>query len=159
MKNDSRAFRGLAWLLFVAVPLNAGYLWRVWSQIPPVLATHYDSSGHPRAWEPRGTVAFWFLGALAAIALIACLASYLTTPKAWVPSGYCWLALGGLYVIASAVCGTEKVFLNYEMYGVQYALPPHSRATFLVPDPFVFLVALITIAVLVGWRLWGWAQE
>jgi hypothetical protein len=52
---DSKLYRAMTALLWLALPLTGLQYWSVWDQLPTRMATHFGASGQPNGWMPRET--------------------------------------------------------------------------------------------------------
>ena len=52
---DSKPYRTMTALLWLALPLTALQYWMVWDQLPARMATHFGATGQPNGWMPRET--------------------------------------------------------------------------------------------------------
>ena len=52
---DSKLYRALTAMLWLALPLTALQYWSVWDQLPGRMATHFGAAGQPNGWMTRET--------------------------------------------------------------------------------------------------------
>ena len=52
---DSKLYRALTAMLWLALPLTALQYWSVWDQLPARMATHFGAAGQPNGWMTRET--------------------------------------------------------------------------------------------------------
>ena len=52
---ESKLYRALTAMLWLALPLTAVQYWSVWDQLPSRMATHFGAAGQPNGWMTRET--------------------------------------------------------------------------------------------------------
>ena len=62
VQMDSKLYRALTAILWLALPLTGLQYWSVWNQLPARMATHFGVSGQPNGWMPRETSLIFSLG-------------------------------------------------------------------------------------------------
>jgi Protein of unknown function (DUF1648) len=66
-RNLFRALTILLWAAPLAVALR---YWRVWNQLPPRIATHFDAAGHANGWMTREESFHFSVGFVAVLVLV-----------------------------------------------------------------------------------------
>ena len=56
---DSKSYRTMAALLWLALPLTAVQFWTVWNKLPARMASHFGAAGQPNGWMSRETLAIF----------------------------------------------------------------------------------------------------
>src|SRR5258708_8527726 len=76
---DSKSYRTMTALLWMALPLTVLQFWTVWNQLPARMASHFGAAGQPHGWVWRGALAIFFLALL----------TFLLAPFPWRPTRAC----------------------------------------------------------------------
>ena len=92
---DSKLYRALTAILWLALPLTGLQYWSVWNQLPARMATHFGVSGQPNGWMPRETSLIFSLG-LTFLLLVAFTWALTRVRK---PDALAWSLLAMLYVV------------------------------------------------------------
>jgi uncharacterized membrane protein len=58
---DSKLYRTMAALLWLALPLTAFQFWTVWNELPSRMASHFGAAGQPNGWMARETLVIFSL--------------------------------------------------------------------------------------------------
>ena len=97
---DSKPYRTMTALLWLALPLTAFQYWMVWDQLPARMATHFGAAGQPNGWMSRETLAIFSLVLLAF--LLATFTWALTRVRK--PDALAWSLLAMFYVVIGVLC-------------------------------------------------------
>jgi len=134
-KMDSKLYRGMTALLWLALPLTGLRYWRVWDQLPANMVTHFGAAGQPNGWMTRETSFIFAMGLT--FSLLVAFTWALT--RARQPDVLAWSLLAMLYVVIGALFSINAAVLNFNLY---------HRALNLVPAlAVIFIAAFAVIAV------------
>jgi hypothetical protein len=135
---DSKSYRTMTALLWLALPLTAFQFWRVWNELPARMASHFGAAGQPNGWMSReGLATFSVL-----------LLTFLLATFTWVlsrvhkPDVLAWSLLTMFYVVAGVLLSVNSAVLKFNLYGHPLNILPE-----LV---IVFVAAFVVISVAVG---------
>ena len=135
---DSKSYRTMATLLWLALPLTAFQFWRVWNELPARMASHFGAAGQPNGWMSRETLAIFFLVLL----------TFLLTTFTWAltrvrkPDALAWSLLAMFYVVAGVLLSVNSAVLKYNLYG---------RPLNILPElVVVFIAAFVVTGVALG---------
>ena len=95
---DSKLYRALTAMLWLALPLMALQYWSVWDQLPARMATHFGASGQPNGWMTRETSVIFALTVTTLV--LASLTWALTRIRK--PDVLAWSLLAMLYVVTGS---------------------------------------------------------
>jgi Protein of unknown function (DUF1648) len=132
---DSKLYRTMAALLWLALPLTAFQFWTVWNQLPGRMASHFGAAGRPNGWMSRETLAIFFLVLLTF--LLATFTWVLTRVRK--PDTLAWSLLAMFYVVVGVLLSVNSAVLKYNLYGHPLNILPE-----LV---IVFVAAFVVIGV------------
>ncbi|MGH9537876.1 MAG: DUF1648 domain-containing protein [Terriglobales bacterium] len=132
---DSRLYRAMTAVLWLAAPLTALHYWSVWDKLPARMATHFGLSGQPNGWMPRETALIF------AIALTV----FLLVVFTWVlvrmrkPDILAWSLLAMLFVMMGVVYSINAALLDYNLY--------HKPLNITIPMIALFVASCIVVAI------------
>jgi len=110
---ETKLYRAMTALLWLALPLTGLQYWSVWNQLPARMATHFAASGQPNGWMTR-QVSLVFVMGLTAI-LLATFSWALSRVRK--PDILAWSLLVMSCVILGALFNLNAAVLNYNIYG------------------------------------------
>ncbi len=142
---DSKLYRAMTALLWLALPLTGLQYWSVWDQLPTRMATHFGVSGQPNAWMARETSLMFAL----LVAVLVLLALTWTLTRVRKPDVLAWSLLAMLYVVMGALFTIHEAVLNYNIDGRPLNLFPALAVVFIA----AFAVTAIALATKRGVRL------
>ncbi|MGA9798502.1 MAG: DUF1648 domain-containing protein [Terriglobales bacterium] len=135
---DSKLYRAMTALLWLALPLTAFQFWTVWNRLPARTASHFGVAGQPNGWMSREALLIFSL-VLVAI-LLATFTWVLTRIRK--PDPLAWSLLAMFYVAIAVLLSVNSSVLNYNLY---------SRPLNIVPQMILVVVAaLVVIAIALG---------
>lgn len=132
---DSKSYRTITALLWLALPVVGLQFWMVWDQLPARMASHFGATGQPNGWMTRETLVIFFL------VLVATLLTTFTfaLTKIRKPDTLAWSLLAMFYVVIGVLVSVNSSVLAYNIHG---------RTLNIAPEMFVtFLATFIVIAV------------
>ena len=132
---DSKLYRALTAMLWLALPLTALQYWSVWDQLPGRMATHFGVAGQPNGWMTRETALFFAL--VVTTLLLASLTWALTRVRK--PDVLAWSLLAMLYVVMGALFSINRAVLDFNLHG---------RPLDIVPALAVVFIAAIAVTVI-----------
>jgi hypothetical protein len=135
---DSKLYRALTAMLWLALPLTALQYWSVWDQLPTRMATHFGASGQPNGWMKRDT-SLIFAMVVTAVILVAFTWALSRVRK---PDVLAWSLLGMLYVVVGVLFSINLAVLNYNLYGRPLNVVPALAVV------FIAAIALTAVALL-----------
>lgn len=136
---DSKLYRTITALLWLALPLNAFQYWRVWSHLPARLASHFGAAGQPNGWMSRETSVIFSLGLLA----------FLLITFTWVltrvrkPDALAWSLLAMFFVVIGVLLSVNASVLSYNLDGRPLNIVPEIVLTFVA----AFVVIAVALSV------------
>jgi hypothetical protein len=136
---DSKLYRALTAMLWLAVPLTALQYWPVWDQLPTRMATHFGASGQPNGWMTRDT-ALIFSVVVIVILLVAFTWALTRVRK---PDLLAWSLLAMLYVVIGVLFSVNAAVLNYNLHGTPLNIVPAISVVFVAAFA-VIAIALTT---------------
>ena len=136
---DSKLYRALTAILWLALPLTGLQYWSVWNQLPARMATHFGVSGQPNGWMPRETSLIFSLG-LTFLLLVAFTWALTRVRR---PDALAWSLLAMLYLVISVLFSINDGLLNYNISGAPLNIVPALVVLF-VAAVAVMVVALVT---------------
>src|ERR1700693_5169137 len=101
---DSKLYRPITALLWLAPPLTAFQFWTVWNQLPGRMASHFGAAGQPNGWMSRETLAIFFLVLLTF--LLATFTWALTRVRK--PDTLAWSLLAMFYVVVGVLLSVNS---------------------------------------------------
>ena len=110
---DSKLYRALTAMLWLALPLTALQYWSVWDQLPGRMATHFGVAGQPNGWMTRET-SLIFAMVVTTLVLVALTWALTRVRK---PDVLAWSLLAMLYVVMGALFSINVAVLNYNLHG------------------------------------------
>ncbi len=110
---DSKSYRTMTALLWLALPLTAFQFWRVWNELPARMGSHFGAAGQPNGWMSRETLAIFFLVLLTF--LLATFTWALTRVRK--PDALAWSLLAMFYVVVGVLLSVNSAVLKYNLYG------------------------------------------
>ena len=135
---DSKSYRTMTALLWMALPLTVLQFWTVWNQLPARMASHFGAAGQPNGWMSREALAIFFLVLL----------TFLLATFTWVltrvrnPDTLAWALLAMFYVVVGMLLSVNSAMLKYNLYGHPLNILPE-----LV---IVFIAAFVVVGVALG---------
>lgn len=117
---DSKLYRTITALLWLALPLTALQYWSVWDQLPARMATHFGATGQANGWMPRQAAVIFAIGLI--VFLLATFTWVLTRVRK--PDVLAWSLLAMLYVVIGVLFSINGAVLNYNIYGRPLNLIP-----------------------------------
>jgi uncharacterized membrane protein YciS (DUF1049 family) len=135
---DSKSYRTMTALLWLALPLTVFQFWTVWTQLPARMASHFGTAGQPNGWMSRETLVTFSLVLL--IFLLATFTWALTRVRK--PDALAWSLLAMFYVVVGVLVSVNSAVLKFNLYGHPLNILPE-----LV---IVFVAAFVVIGVAVG---------
>jgi hypothetical protein len=136
---DSKLYRVLTAMLWLALPLTALQYWSVWDQLPARMATHFGVSGQPNGWMARDTSLIF---ALVVTVLVLLSLSWALT-RFHQPDLLAWSLLAMLYVVMGALFSVNLAVLNYNLHGGPLNVVPALAVVFIAAIA-VTAIALVT---------------
>ena len=136
---ESKLYRALTAMLWLALPLTALQYWSVWDQLPARMATHFGASGQPNGWMTRDT-SLIFAMVVTTLVLVALTWALTRVRK---PDVLAWSLLAMLYVVMGALFSVNVAVLNYNLHGGPLNLVPALAVVFIAAIA-VTAVALVT---------------
>lgn len=107
------AFKGLAALMWIAVPASAALYALSWNQLPARIATHFNFANQPNGWMSReGSLIFFLIFA----ALMAGTATWVLS-RVSKPDPTAWVLLIFFYVILGVLIWAEYSVIAYNAAG------------------------------------------
>jgi uncharacterized membrane protein len=131
---DSKLYRALTAVLWLALPLTGLLYWSVWSQLPARMATHFGVSGQPNGWMPRETSLIFSLG----LTFLMLMTFSWALTRVRKPDALAWSLLAMLYLVIVVLFSINDGLLNYNIRGTPLNI---------VPALVVLFVAAITVMV------------
>ena len=131
---ESKLYRALTAMLWLALPLTAVQYWSVWDQLPSRMATHFGAAGQPNGWMTRET-SLIFAMVVTTLVLVALTWALTRVRK---PDVLAWSLLAMLYVVMGAMFSINVAMLNYNLHG---------RPLNIVPALAVVFIAAIAVTV------------
>ena len=129
---DSKLYRALTAMLWLALPLTGLQYWSVWNQLPARMATHFGASGQPNGWMMRDTSLIFAM--VVTIFVLVAFTWALTRVRR--PDVLAWSLLAMLYVVMGVLFSVNVAVLNYNLYG---------RPLNIIPALAVVFVAAIAL--------------
>ncbi len=136
---DSKLYRALTAMLWLALPLTALQYWSVWDQLPARMATHFGVSAQPNGWMARDTSLIF---ALVVTALVLLSLTWALT-RVHKPDVLAWSLLATFYVVMGALFSVNVAVLNYNLRGVPLNVVPALAVVFIAAIA-VTAIALVT---------------
>ena len=124
---DSKLYRALTAMLWLALPLTALQYWSVWDQLPGRMATHFGAAGQPNGWMTRET-SLIFAMVVTTLLLAALTWALIRVRK---PDLLAWSLLAMLYVVMGALFSINIAVLNYNLYGRPLNIVPALAVVFI----------------------------
>jgi hypothetical protein len=131
---DSKLYRALTAVLWLALPLTGLLYWSVWNQLPARMATHFGVSGQPNGWMPRETSLIFSLG----LTFLMLMTFTWALTRVRKPDALAWSLLAMLYLVIVVLFSINGGLLNYNISGTPLNI---------VPALVVLFVAAITVMV------------
>ncbi len=135
---DSKFYRTMTALLWLALPLTAFQFWTVWNQLPGRMASHFGATGQPNGWMSRETLVIFSLVLLTF--LLATFTWALTRVRK--PDALAWSLLAMFYVVIGVLVSVNSAVLKFNLYGHPLNILPE----FVI----VFVAAFVVIGVAFG---------
>jgi hypothetical protein len=110
---DSKLYRSITALLWLALPLTAFQYWSVWDQLPSRMATHFGATGQANGWMTR-QAAFTFAIGLTVFLLVTFTWALTRVRK---PDVLAWSLIAMLYVVINVLFSINAAVLNYNLNG------------------------------------------
>jgi Domain of unknown function (DUF1648) len=135
---DSKSYRTMTALLWMALPLTVLQFRTVWNQLPARMASHFGAAGQPNGWMSREALAIFFLVLLTFV--LATFTWVLTRVRN--PDTLAWALLAMFYVVVGVLLSVNSAMLKYNLYGHPLNILPE-----LV---IVFIAAFVVVGVALG---------
>ncbi len=135
---DSKSYRTMTALLWLALPLTAFQFWTVRNELPARMASHFGVAGQPNGWMLRETLAIFSLVLMAF--LLATFTWALTRVRK--PDALAWSLLAMFYVVMGVLVSVNSAVLKFNLYGHPLNILPELAV--------VFVAAFVVIGVAVG---------
>jgi len=129
---ESKPYRTMTALLWLALPLTAFQFWTVRNQLPARVASHFGVAGQPNGWMSREALVIFSLVLLTF--LLATFTWALTRVRR--PDALAWSLLAMFYVVVGVLLSVNSSVLSYNLYG---------RALNIVPAMVVVFVAVFAV--------------
>jgi hypothetical protein len=129
---DSKPYRTMTALLWLALPLTAFQFWTVWNQLPARMASHFGAAGQPNGWMSREALVIFSVVMLTF--LLATFTWVLTRVRR--PDALAWSLLTMFYVVVGVLLSVNSSVLSYNLYG---------RPLNIVPALVVVFVAVFAV--------------
>jgi hypothetical protein len=110
---DSKLYRAMTAMLWLALPLTGLQYWSVWDQLPTRMATHFGASGQPNGWMTRETSLIFAM--VVTVLVLVALTWALTRVRK--PDLLAWSLLAMLYVVIGVLFSINAAVLNYNLHG------------------------------------------
>ncbi len=123
---DSKLYRALTAMLWLALPLTALQYWSVWDQLPGRMATHFGVAGQPNGWMSRETSLIFAM----VVTTLVLVALTWTLTRVRKPDVLAWSLLAMLYVVMGALFNVNVAMLNYNLHGGPLNLLPALAVVF-----------------------------
>jgi len=123
---DSKLYRALTAMLWLALPLTALQYWSVWDQLPGRMATHFGVAGQPNGWMTRETSLIFAM----VVTTLVLVALTWTLTRVRKPDVLAWSLLAMLYVVMGALFSVNVAMLNYNLHGGPLNLLPALAVVF-----------------------------
>ena len=123
---DSKLYRALTPMLWLALPLTALQYWSVWDQLPGRMATHFGVAGQPNGWMTRETSLIFAM----VVTTLVLVALTWTLTRVRKPDVLAWSLLAMLYVVMGALFNVNVAMLNYNLHGGPLNLLPALAVVF-----------------------------
>jgi hypothetical protein len=124
---DSKAYRTITALLWLALPVIGLQYWMVWDQLPVRIASHFGPTGQPNGWMTRETSVIFSLVLVAS--LLATFTWALTRIRK--PDPLAWSLLAMFYVVMGVLVSVTSSVLDYNIHGRPLNIVPEMVVTFL----------------------------
>jgi hypothetical protein len=135
---ESKPYRTITALLWLALPVIGLQYWMVWDQLPARMASHFGAAGQPNGWMTRETSVIFSLVLLAFLLVTFTFA--LTRIRK--PDLLAWSLLAMFYVVIGVLVTVTSSVLDYNL---------HDRPLNIMPELVItFLAAFVVIAVALG---------
>jgi hypothetical protein len=123
---DSKLYRTITALLWLALPVTGLQYWSVWDQLPARMATHFGATGQANGWMTRQAAVIFAIG-LTVFLLVAFTWALTRIRK---PDVLAWSLLAMLYVVMGVLFSINGAVLNYNIYGRPLNLIPAIMVVF-----------------------------
>ena len=132
---DSKPYRIITALLWLALPVTGFQYWMVWDQLPARMASHFGAAGQPNGWMTRETSVIFSL-----VLLTFLLTTFtFTLTRIRKPDALAWSLLAMFYVVTGVLVSVTSSVLDYNL---------HDRPLNLMPELVItFLAAFVVVAV------------
>jgi hypothetical protein len=124
---DSKAYRTITALLWLALPVIGFQYWMSWDQLPVRIASHFGPTGQPNGWMTRETSVIFSLVLVAS--LLATFTWALTRIRK--PDALAWSLLAMFYVVVGVLVSVTSSVLDYNIHGRPLNIVPEMVVTFL----------------------------
>ncbi len=124
---DSKSYRTITALLWLALPVIGLQYWMVWDQLPVRIASHFGPTGQPNGWMTRETSVIFSLVLVAF--LLATFTWALTRIRK--PDALAWSLLAMFYVVIGVLVSVTSSVLDYNIHGRRLNIVPEMVVTFL----------------------------
>jgi hypothetical protein len=136
---ESKLYRALTAMLWLALPLTALQYWSVWDQLPGRMATHFGATGQPNGWTTRETSLIFAM----VVTTLVLVALTWTLTRVRQPDVLAWSLLAMLYVLMGALFSVNVAMLDHNLHGRPLNLLPTLAVVFMAAIA-VTVIALVT---------------
>jgi len=124
---ESKSYRIITALLWLALPAIGLQYWMVWDHLPARMASHFGAAGQPNGWMTRETSVIFSLVLL--VFLLATFTFVLTRIRK--PDALAWSLLSMFYVVTGVLVSVTSSVLDYNIRGRPLNIVPEMVVTFL----------------------------
>ena len=124
---ESKSYRIITALLWLALPAIGLQYWMVWDHLPARMASHFGAAGQPNGWMTRETSVIFSLVLL--VFLLATFTFVLTRIRK--PDALAWSLLAMFYVVTGVLVSVTSSVLDYNIRGRPLNIVPEMVVTFL----------------------------
>jgi len=124
---ESKSYRIITALLWLALPAIGLQYWMVWDHLPARMASHFGAAGQPNGWMTRETSVIFSLVLL--VFLLATFTFVLTRIRK--PDALAWSLLAMFYVVTGVLVSVTSSVLDYNIHGRPLNIVPEMVVTFL----------------------------
>jgi len=124
---ESKSYRIITALLWLALPAIGLQYWMVWDHLPARMASHFGAAGQPNGWMTRETSVIFSLVLL--VFLLATFTFVLTRIRK--TDALAWSLLAMFYVVTGVLVSVTSSVLDYNIHGRPLNIVPEMVVTFL----------------------------
>jgi hypothetical protein len=124
---ESKSYRIITAVLWLALPVIGLQYWMVWDQLPARMASHFGTAGQPNGWMTRETSVIFSL-----VLLVFLLATFtFVLARIRKPDALAWSLLAMFYVVTGVLVSVTSSVLEYNIHGSPLNIVPEMVVTFL----------------------------